>query len=61
MAWVPVLPLAFALACAAIVINQIIADPVNSVVGLAAVAAGLPIYYFRLKPEAANEKAVSSG
>jgi APA family basic amino acid/polyamine antiporter len=61
MAWVPVLPLAFALACAAIVINQIVADPVNSLVGLAAVAAGLPIYYFRLKPEATNEQAVTSG
>jgi APA family basic amino acid/polyamine antiporter len=51
MAWAPVLPLGFALACAAIVINQIAADPVNSFIGLGAVAAGLPFYFFRLKPE----------
>ena len=40
----PVLPIAFALACAAIVVNQIAADPANSLLGLAAVAAGFPIY-----------------
>jgi amino acid transporter len=41
----PVLPVAFAFACAAIVVNQIVADPVSSLVGLAAVAAGLPVYH----------------
>jgi basic amino acid/polyamine antiporter, APA family len=52
MPWAPALPLAFALSCAAIVINQVIADPVNSLVGLAAVAVGLPVYYFWLaRPE----------
>jgi basic amino acid/polyamine antiporter, APA family len=50
MAWVPLLPLAFALSCAAIVVNQIAAEPVNSLIGLAAVAAGLPVYYFWLAP-----------
>jgi APA family basic amino acid/polyamine antiporter len=50
IAGAPVLPAAFALACAAIVINQIAADPINSLVGLAAVAAGLPVYYFWLAP-----------
>jgi basic amino acid/polyamine antiporter, APA family len=44
----PVLPAIFALACAAIVINQLVADPWNSAIGLAAVAAGLPVYYFTL-------------
>lgn len=52
MAWAPVLAPAFALSCAAIVVNQVIADPINSVVGLAAVAAGLPVYYFWLAPRA---------
>ena len=50
--WTPVLPLAFAASCVAIVINQILADPVNSVIGLVAVAAGLPVYYFWLAPRA---------
>jgi APA family basic amino acid/polyamine antiporter len=44
MPWAPALPIAFALACAAIVVNQVVADPVNSLLGLAAVAAGLPVY-----------------
>jgi APA family basic amino acid/polyamine antiporter len=48
MAGVPLLPLAFALACAVIIVNQIVADPVNSLIGLAAVAAGLPVYYMWL-------------
>ncbi len=52
MAWAPALPLAFALSCAAIIVNQIVADPVNSLAGLAAVAAGLPVYYFWLAPRA---------
>ena len=50
--WTPVLPLAFAASCVAIVINQILADPLNSVIGLVAVAAGLPVYYFWLAPRA---------
>jgi APA family basic amino acid/polyamine antiporter len=44
MPWAPVLAIGFALACGAIVVNQIVADPVNSLAGLAAVAVGLPIY-----------------
>ena len=48
MAGAPLVPLAFALACAAIVVNQVVADPVNSLIGLAAVAAGLPVYYIWL-------------
>ena len=50
MAGAPYLPILFALSCAAIVINQVIDDPVNSLIGLAAVAAGLPVYYFVLAP-----------
>jgi basic amino acid/polyamine antiporter, APA family len=52
MAAAPALPLAFAVSCAAIVINQVFADPVNSLIGLATVAAGLPVYYFWLAPRA---------
>jgi APA family basic amino acid/polyamine antiporter len=51
-AWAPALPFAFAGACAAIVVNQVIADPLNSLIGLAAVAAGLPVYYLWLAPRA---------
>ena len=50
--WTPVLPLAFAMSCVAIVINQILSDPLNSVIGLVAVAAGLPVYHFWLAPRA---------
>jgi APA family basic amino acid/polyamine antiporter len=50
----PVLAATFVVACAAIVINQLIADPINSLVGLAAVAAGLPVYYLWLAPRASR-------
>jgi basic amino acid/polyamine antiporter, APA family len=52
MAWAPALPFAFAAACVAIVVNQVISDPLNSFIGLAAVAAGLPVYYFWVAPRA---------
>jgi APA family basic amino acid/polyamine antiporter len=41
----PVVPILFAAACAAIVCNQIVADPKESFTGLLLVAAGLPVYY----------------
>jgi len=41
----PVAPALFALVCLAIVANQIVSDPRNSLWGLALVAAGLPVYY----------------
>jgi APA family basic amino acid/polyamine antiporter len=50
MAWAPALPFAFAAACVAIVVNQVLSEPLNSVIGLAAVAAGLPVYYFWVAP-----------
>ena len=52
MAFAPALPFAFAAACVAIVVNQILSDPLDSVIGLAAVAAGLPVYYFWVAPRA---------
>jgi basic amino acid/polyamine antiporter, APA family len=42
----PIVPIAFLLVCAAIVVNQIATDPRESLTGLALVAAGLPVYYF---------------
>jgi len=56
MPWAPALPLAFALSCAAIVINQVVDDPMNSLIGLGAVAAGLPVYYFWLAPRAGRTR-----
>ena len=42
-------PLVFIAGCALVVINQVIADPKESAVGLFIVALGLPIYYIRKK------------
>jgi basic amino acid/polyamine antiporter, APA family len=41
----PALPIVFALASAAIVVNQIISDPRESALGLGIVAIGLPLYF----------------
>ncbi len=41
----PILPAVFVVSTAAIVINQIIAQPVDSISGLAFVLLGLPVYY----------------
>ena len=48
MPWAAVLAIAFAVSCIAIVVNQVISEPVSSLIGLAAVAAGLPVYYLWL-------------
>jgi APA family basic amino acid/polyamine antiporter len=42
----PIVPVLFAAASFAIVINQIVSDPKESLIGLSMVAAGLPVYYF---------------
>ncbi|MBI4420171.1 MAG: amino acid permease [Gemmatimonadetes bacterium] len=42
----PVVPVLFAIGCAAIVVNQIISDPKESAVGLLLVGIGFPVYYF---------------
>ena len=52
MPWASVLASGFALSCIAIVVNQVIADPLSSVIGLAAVAVGLPVYWLWLAPRA---------
>jgi APA family basic amino acid/polyamine antiporter len=41
----PIAPLAFAAVCLAIVANQIASDPVESLIGIGLVLAGLPVYY----------------
>jgi APA family basic amino acid/polyamine antiporter len=41
----PIAPLLFASICLAIVLSQVVAEPVESASGLALVAAGLPVYY----------------
>jgi hypothetical protein len=45
-------PFVFALVCLAIVLNQIVTDPRESLTGLALVAAGLPVYFFWRRPDA---------
>jgi len=41
----PLVPVAFALTCLAIVVNQVAGDPRDSLIGLGLVFAGLPVYY----------------
>jgi APA family basic amino acid/polyamine antiporter len=48
----PVVPIVFALVCAAIVVNQIATDLRESLSGLALVAAGLPVYLFWRRTDA---------
>ena len=45
----PVLPVVFIISTAVIVANQLVADPWESITGLAIVLAGLPFYYFRIR------------
>jgi APA family basic amino acid/polyamine antiporter len=45
----PVLPVVFIVSTAVIVANQLVADPWESITGLAIVLAGLPFYYFRIR------------
>ena len=49
MPGVPWLPLAFAGAALAIVINQFVHDPAESVVGLSLVLVGAPVYWVRTR------------
>jgi APA family basic amino acid/polyamine antiporter len=45
----PVTPALFALASAAVVVSQVVADPANSAIGLGLVLAGLPVYLLWLR------------
>jgi basic amino acid/polyamine antiporter, APA family len=50
----PWTPAIFVVASAAIVINRIIAEPLDSAAGLALVALGVPVYYFWARPRASR-------
>ena len=52
----PVVPLLFVTACAAIVVNQIVSSPKESLFGLALVVVGLPVYYIWARKAARGEK-----
>jgi len=41
----PIVPVLFALTCLAIVVNQIVSDPRESLIGLGLVLVGVPVYY----------------
>jgi APA family basic amino acid/polyamine antiporter len=41
----PIVPVLFALTCLAIVVNQVVSDPRESLTGLGLVLVGLPVYY----------------
>ena len=49
--WHPVLPAIFVVSTAAIVINELLRDPVESATGLAIVLAGLPVYHLWARPK----------
>jgi APA family basic amino acid/polyamine antiporter len=48
----PLVPVAFAVTCLAIVVNQIAGDARESLIGLGLVFAGLPVYYLWRRPHA---------
>ena len=52
----PVVPIIFILFSSAIVFNQIISDPTESVFGLSLVLLGLPVYYLWTKTQKGAEK-----
>jgi len=54
MPGVPVIPVVFALVSFAIAFNQIRVDPINSVIGLVIVLAGLPVYWWWTRALAAR-------
>ena len=54
--WVPI---AFVVASAAIVVNRLISDPVDSMLGLAIVAAGIPVFYLSSPRTAMRDEPVA--
>lgn len=57
----PVLPAIFVASTAAIVVNQIITDPVQSLTGLLLVLAGIPVYHFWAGARRRQERASHAG
>jgi APA family basic amino acid/polyamine antiporter len=56
----PVLPAVFIVSTAVIVINQIVAQPVESATGLLFVLLGLPVYYIWARNHAEKNNAARS-
>ena len=56
----PWAPIVFVLASTAIVINRLVAFPVDSGAGLALVAAGIPVYYLWCRPRQFSESRSTS-
>ena len=56
----PWAPIVFVLASTAIVINRLVAFPVDSGAGLALVAAGIPVYYLWGRPRQFSESRSTS-
>jgi basic amino acid/polyamine antiporter, APA family len=50
----------FVVVCASIVVNQIIREPLDSAIGLGAVALGLPVYYLFLAREHTSSGAIAT-
>jgi APA family basic amino acid/polyamine antiporter len=50
----------FVVACIGILINQVATDPINSAIGLAAVAIGLPAYYLAQGVRSARTEGAST-
>jgi APA family basic amino acid/polyamine antiporter len=49
MPGVPLIPIAFAVFSFAIVVNEIVTNPINAAIGLLLVVAGLPVYWIWLR------------
>jgi len=57
----PIAPLLFTAGCAAIVVNQIATEPIESATGLALAAAGVPVYYYWSRTAAARGRRLTRG
>lgn len=57
----PIVPLIFVVASAAIVINRLVSEPVDSAIGLALVGAGAPAYYLWARRETAHDGVATRG
>ena len=53
----PVVPLVFAAAAFAVVVNQVLANPTETITGLALVLAGLPVYFLWVRKDLPSKAA----
>jgi APA family basic amino acid/polyamine antiporter len=54
----PWVPIAFVVASATIVVNRLFSDPLDSLIGLAIVAAGIPVFYLTARRAALRDESV---